>query len=204
MKCPSCKDNELAPVMTKQGVEVDYCPHCEGVWLDKNEIYHFTRVPTYLKAKIEEAMKSKKASSRISPIFGRPMVELPILEGEINIDYCPESEGIWLDKDEINMLPAIKTKIQIDKGVFEKEKIRLSQALLSLPNLTLRSAMVLFGMYALFTLFLIILVTFAVIPVSTALLAGIVIAIVQFLLGPFLMDLSLRFLYKMRDRKSVV
>ena len=107
MKCPNCKDKNLVPVMTKQGVEIDFCHQCEGIWLDKNEIYHFTRAPSYLKAKIEEAMKFKKTSSRMSPIFGRPMVELSILEGEINIDYCPESEGIWLDKDEINMLPAI-------------------------------------------------------------------------------------------------
>ncbi len=25
MKCPNCKSDELRPVLTKQGVEVDYC-----------------------------------------------------------------------------------------------------------------------------------------------------------------------------------
>ncbi|WP_316675452.1 zf-TFIIB domain-containing protein [uncultured Tolumonas sp.] len=37
MKCPVCKDTNL--VMTeRQGVEIDYCPQCRGVWLDRGEL----------------------------------------------------------------------------------------------------------------------------------------------------------------------
>ena len=37
MKCPTCPDNSL--VMTdRQGVEIDYCPQCRGVWLDRGEL----------------------------------------------------------------------------------------------------------------------------------------------------------------------
>lgn len=36
MKCPNCQDTL---VMTeRQGVEIDYCPACRGVWLDKGEL----------------------------------------------------------------------------------------------------------------------------------------------------------------------
>lgn len=36
MKCPSCNVNL---VMTdRQGVEIDYCPECRGVWLDRGEL----------------------------------------------------------------------------------------------------------------------------------------------------------------------
>lgn len=35
MKFPNCKEKEMFPVFTEQGVGIDYCPHCEGVWLDK-------------------------------------------------------------------------------------------------------------------------------------------------------------------------
>jgi len=197
MKCPNCKDKDLVPVMTQQGVEVDFCPQCEGIWLDKNEIYLFTRAPTYLKTKIEEAVQSKKDSTRLSPVLSRTMVELPILGGEINIDYCPESEGFWLDKDEINKLPAIKTRLRIDKGIFRDSKTGLPKTLLALPNLSLRSAMVLLGLYAFLSLFLIIFVELGKISASTALTAGLIVAALQFMLGPFLMDLSLRMLYKM-------
>jgi heat shock protein HtpX len=198
MKCPNCKDKDLVSVMTQQGVEVDFCPQCEGIWLGKDEIYHFTKIPTYLKSKIEEALKLQKPSSRLSPLSGRPMIELPLMEGEINIDYCPDSEGIWLDKDEINKLPVIKANIQIDRGVFSKEKESISKVLFSLPNLAFRSGMVLFGMYALLTVFLIVLVELTKIPASFALITGIIVATIHFVLGPFLMDLSLKFLFKMR------
>lgn len=37
MKCPSCKDVTL--LMTeKKWVEIDYCPECRGIWLDKWEL----------------------------------------------------------------------------------------------------------------------------------------------------------------------
>jgi len=37
MKCPTC--NDVALVMTeRQGVEIDYCPQCRGVWLDRGEL----------------------------------------------------------------------------------------------------------------------------------------------------------------------
>ena len=37
MKCPTCAEVKL--VMTdRQGIEIDYCPECRGVWLDRGEL----------------------------------------------------------------------------------------------------------------------------------------------------------------------
>ncbi len=37
MNCPACPDANL--VMTERsGVEIDYCPTCRGVWLDRGEL----------------------------------------------------------------------------------------------------------------------------------------------------------------------
>ncbi len=36
MKCPV--DNATLSMMDKQGVEIDYCPECRGVWLDRGEL----------------------------------------------------------------------------------------------------------------------------------------------------------------------
>ena len=36
MKCPSC--DELLVMSDRQGVEIDYCPKCRGVWLDRGEL----------------------------------------------------------------------------------------------------------------------------------------------------------------------
>jgi Zn-finger nucleic acid-binding protein len=37
MKCPSCKETNLV-MAERQGVEIDYCPDCRGVWLDRGEL----------------------------------------------------------------------------------------------------------------------------------------------------------------------
>lgn len=37
MKCPACPDATLA-MTERQGVEIDYCPNCRGVWLDRGEL----------------------------------------------------------------------------------------------------------------------------------------------------------------------
>ena len=37
MFCPVCKETELR-ISDRSGVEIDYCPQCRGVWLDRGEI----------------------------------------------------------------------------------------------------------------------------------------------------------------------
>lgn len=37
MKCPTCSNTDL--LMTERlGIEIDYCPQCRGVWLDRGEL----------------------------------------------------------------------------------------------------------------------------------------------------------------------
>ena len=36
MKCPSC--NETLLMSEKKGIEIDYCPNCRGIWLDRGEL----------------------------------------------------------------------------------------------------------------------------------------------------------------------
>ncbi len=37
MKCPVCKETSLV-MADRKGVEIDYCPDCRGVWLDRGEL----------------------------------------------------------------------------------------------------------------------------------------------------------------------
>ncbi|VVD78424.1 zf-TFIIB domain-containing protein [Pandoraea soli] len=37
MKCPVCGTPDLL-MAERQGVEIDYCPSCRGVWLDRGEL----------------------------------------------------------------------------------------------------------------------------------------------------------------------
>lgn len=37
MKCPVCTTTELL-ISERQGIEIDYCGQCRGVWLDRGEL----------------------------------------------------------------------------------------------------------------------------------------------------------------------
>ena len=37
LKCPSCNDATLL-ISSRENIEIDYCPQCRGVWLDRGEL----------------------------------------------------------------------------------------------------------------------------------------------------------------------
>lgn len=37
MQCPVCKTAHLT-MAERSGIEIDYCPQCRGVWLDRGEL----------------------------------------------------------------------------------------------------------------------------------------------------------------------
>lgn len=37
MKCPACTTVSLV-MSERQGIEIDYCPECRGIWLDRGEL----------------------------------------------------------------------------------------------------------------------------------------------------------------------
>ncbi len=59
MQCPICHV-ELR-LTERQGVEIDYCPRCRGVWLDRGEL-----------DKILERAAAGAPSERVEPRFARP------------------------------------------------------------------------------------------------------------------------------------
>lgn len=67
MQCPICRDVSL--VMTeRQNVEIDYCPECRGVWLDRGEL-----------DKIIERSQQQYAARFIPPSAPQPLLAtLPV------------------------------------------------------------------------------------------------------------------------------
>jgi uncharacterized protein len=63
MKCPACKEPDLV-MSERQGVEIDYCPTCRGVWLDRGELDKI----------IEKSMSSINATP-VSGEIRRPVEE---------------------------------------------------------------------------------------------------------------------------------
>ena len=36
MRCPKCETDLM--ISDRQGIEIDFCPQCRGVWLDRGEL----------------------------------------------------------------------------------------------------------------------------------------------------------------------
>ncbi len=80
MKCPVCKDVTLL-MSEKKGVEIDYCPECRGIWLDRGELEKIMeKEDTYINKEVkesshkeskhyEEKPRKQKRESFMSEIF---------------------------------------------------------------------------------------------------------------------------------------
>lgn len=56
MQCPVCPESQL--LMTeRQGVEIDFCPQCRGVWLDRGELDKI----------VEKAVAVAQTASHVQP-----------------------------------------------------------------------------------------------------------------------------------------
>lgn len=68
MKCPNCKEHNLV-IAERKGVEIDHCPECRGVWLDRGELDKILE-----KSKEEESayMKENSRSQMASEYYQKP------------------------------------------------------------------------------------------------------------------------------------
>jgi Zn-dependent protease with chaperone function len=210
MNCPRCSGVKLRPVLTKQGVEVDYCDSCGGIWLDKGEIFYFAKSPKPLIKEMRRAVKEAKPGMLASPKTGKPM-RVTRLFDQVEIDYDPENMGIWLDKGELQQIlqsSEAKLELSLDEAAMQpavergadgkRDKTQLAayaSGARALPNMFVRSASCLVLLYGLLGVLLIFCVEFAGLGAGVAVIIGVIIAGIQFLVGPWFMDLSLKWFY---------
>jgi uncharacterized protein len=59
MKCPTCQIALL--ILDKNGIEIDYCPDCRGIWLERGELEKILeRSAEYYSSKINYDAEYKK------------------------------------------------------------------------------------------------------------------------------------------------
>ena len=147
---------------------------------------------------------------------------MPFLHANLKVDRCPDCEGYWFDSGELEKAlqhdrqyfqletedlgdalgsdPLAKPPIDpLSVEHNENAHLRLqdlASGMLPLPNLWLRSAGLIVLLYGFLGLILVALAEFGVLPMSVAVAIGMGIIILQFALGPWMMDLALRWIYK--------
>ena len=117
MGCPAC--GESLVVYELEGVEVDCCAGCAGVWLDRGELGALAQ----LAGSPDSALEQRLAAAQTAPAPAanstaaqptrrcprcRAALEHLLLPGPLALalDRCPRGDGLWFDPGELQTLLA--------------------------------------------------------------------------------------------------
>lgn len=67
MNCPAC--NIELKMSERQGIEIDYCPQCRGVWLDRGELDKIIERSQPASSEKHVFEKQKRKSSFLKDLF---------------------------------------------------------------------------------------------------------------------------------------
>jgi Zn-finger nucleic acid-binding protein len=114
MDCPVCENAMIT--LELQEVEIDFCSHCSGIWLDAGELEMLLQSPEQaanLLASFTPDTKSNE-KSRKCPICRKIMKKVLVgtTEPKVLLDKCKKDHGLWFDKGE---LQDIISKATLDK-----------------------------------------------------------------------------------------
>jgi Zn-finger nucleic acid-binding protein len=138
MKCPRCPGGPQLKIEHYEGVEIDRCAQCHGVWLDEGELL---RVVNAREAPIssEHLTQALQAAStgipsgehqtvEHCPKCAKPLTPMNYTYSSgIILDRCPALHGVWLDGKEIE-------KVQAHAEHWESEASKKQQAWSSLAR----------------------------------------------------------------------
>lgn len=105
MNCVACGEPMLA--LELEGVEIDHCLACGGIWLDADELDILTGQEKEVQHILERpaVQSSQHKSSRRCPICGKKMEEFrPSSDSQLYLDRCPKQHGLWFDKGELSQV----------------------------------------------------------------------------------------------------
>jgi Zn-finger nucleic acid-binding protein len=112
--CPKCGVgmNRREVAVFGPNIDIDVCPKCEGLWLDKGEIKKLIKnkkLTDYLTKDIGTQSKSKLICPRCGGLMDIETAD------EVEVDVCLTCNGVWLDKGELQDLEAkSKTRFKGD------------------------------------------------------------------------------------------
>ena len=105
MQCPQCSQSPLV-ISERQGLEIDYCTRCRGVWLDRGEldklIDDFTQTA--------DAAKQKEIMFAIQERVGANQTIIPVFNNPTWYEYSTKRFNGWFSADN----PVAKPQVHPD------------------------------------------------------------------------------------------
>ena len=101
--CPACKEAMI--VVELEGVEVDYCLNCHGVWLDTGELRADHR-PGRRPRRTARARASRPSAAPAGASVAVHAVRASCAsyrsaQPVVKLDCCPAGHGLWFDAGEL-------------------------------------------------------------------------------------------------------
>jgi Zn-finger nucleic acid-binding protein len=107
MHCPAC--HTVLIVVEREGIELDWCPDCSGLWFDEGELVLLgEKAGRPLEAEHLGGREGDtvERGKRRCPRCPRKMKQVGMASGDgerVQIDRCDE-HGIWLDRGELGAI----------------------------------------------------------------------------------------------------
>ncbi len=109
MKCPNC-NVDLAPAK-RNGIDLEYCPSCQGMWLSRQELEQLEDEEfDFGDDKKGSLMFSPTPTTAKCPQCGKLMKRFEYRAYDLDMDFCEDGHGFWLDKDEDNRVLDLMNK----------------------------------------------------------------------------------------------
>jgi Zn-finger nucleic acid-binding protein len=97
-------------VLELEGVEIDHCLSCGGIWLDAGEIellLQDKQMAINLQSQLGER-KTMKSEKRKCPICLERMEQVDVGESHpVRIGHCRKNHGLWFDRGELQSVLTI-------------------------------------------------------------------------------------------------
>jgi len=181
-KCLRCDDRPMdVGRIGEKGPIVDHCPVCNGTWFDRNEL---AALNTLLGTRhdpfdeiFQDLAKQKKRDAELKPRTAP----------QPDHKQHPVSEAAALSLKKSPSVRASAAVVAAARGSLQR-----------LPNLAFSSTVVLSSLYLMVFALFVAATTFYGLNLNVALLLSIIIIFIQFLVSPFIMDITLRWFQQLR------
>lgn len=115
MKCPNC-DADLVPDK-RDKVEMEICPSCQGMWLTRQELTQLEdRAFDFGDDEKGSLMLDSSPSARKCPQCDKAMRTFQYRLYDLELDFCPDQHGYWLDADEDKRVLGLMKKEEKNLG----------------------------------------------------------------------------------------
>ena len=99
MKCPDCGVELLQ--RNRDRVDMEVCPSCQGMWLTRQDLVQLEdEVFDFGDDEKGSLMLGSEPTARKCPQCEKPMKTFQYRLYDLELDFCEDQHGYWLDADE--------------------------------------------------------------------------------------------------------